>query len=255
MGRSKRQNLARSRNAARDVTAEETRPPCSDEVQAYRNLLFKKSMCLHPANAPVIRSCGVVEIPGKGRGLVARRHFCEGEKIFEVQCWVRGESSGEILSNVLRRRWAEGGAKARYFNEMVLGMWCWRAKETRTPQQIWDDAQIESEAARLAPDLEIETIRALHDRIRTNAHDVGLFVEVALGNHSCCPNMKKSLSSDKRTMRLIATQRIAPGEELTYSYLSKQQLHLETEERQRALCGGWGFRCTCERCSAPVDTT
>ena len=155
MGRSKRQNLARSRNAARDVTAEETRPPCSDEVQAYRNLLFKKSMCLHPANAPVIRSCGVVEIPGKGRGLVARRHFCEGEKIFEVQCWVRGESSGEILSNVLRRRWAEGGAKARYFNEMVLGMWCWRAKETRTPQQIWDDAQIESEAARLAPDLYI----------------------------------------------------------------------------------------------------
>ena len=63
--------------------------------------------------------------------------------------------------------------------------------------------------------------------------------------------MRKSLSADGNNMRLFALSEIAPGEELTYSYLSKQQLGLKNMERQELTASGWGFRCTCPRCIGP----
>ncbi|KAI0883926.1 SET domain-containing protein [Annulohypoxylon maeteangense] len=98
----------------------------------------------------------------------------------------------------------------------------------------------------------------IDDIINTNAFGVlvdgvdhsGLYVDVARLNHACKPNMFSRFSSTTLGMEVVAYRDIAPGEELTFSYLP---LNLASEQRQ-TLIREWGFNCSCSLCASPDDT-
>lgn len=101
----------------------------------------------------------------------------------------------------------------------------------------------------------IEKIRALLLRSECNAFSfwstdgaqdqlgVGLFLEAAMFNHSCLPNVGKVLEG--RNLRFVALREIAVGEELCISYVSLDE---ERETRREILKKHFHFDCCCVRC-------
>jgi hypothetical protein len=101
----------------------------------------------------------------------------------------------------------------------------------------------------------IEKARALLLRSECNAFSfwstdgaqdqlgVGLFLEAAMFNHSCMPNVGKVLKG--RNLRFVALREIAVGEELCISYVSLDE---ECETRRGILKKHFHFECTCVRC-------
>lgn len=71
-----------------------------------------------------------------------------------------------------------------------------------------------------------------------------LFALGALMNHSCAPNASRIAFPGWLVMR--AARPVAPGEEITMSYIDvRKPLHARREE----LRSKWGFVCRCERCA------
>lgn len=69
--------------------------------------------------------------------------------------------------------------------------------------------------------------------------------------HSCSPNALLGMGKEAGTIELRALKPIAPGDEVTVSYLGEPDLMVPTSERQAYLKKRWQFRCVCERCGAP----
>jgi hypothetical protein len=72
---------------------------------------------------------------------------------------------------------------------------------------------------------------------------LSLLPVLCLVNHSCLPNCQQVTADG--ACSLLALRDIAPGEELSYSYVS---LLGAVEERQGSLLKNWGFTCRCARC-------
>ncbi|KAH8895883.1 SET domain-containing protein [Thozetella sp. PMI_491] len=73
---------------------------------------------------------------------------------------------------------------------------------------------------------------------------LGSFVEASWFNHDCRPNIQYRIRN--LTHSTIAVRDIAPGEELTISYINSM---LPLAERRERL-SDWGFNCTCQHCLA-----
>ncbi len=73
---------------------------------------------------------------------------------------------------------------------------------------------------------------------------MGLFLEAAMFNHACCPNVGKVL--DGRRLRFVALRAIAAGEELSISYVP---LDDGTDARRDVLRKHFHFICVCARCT------
>lgn len=101
----------------------------------------------------------------------------------------------------------------------------------------------------------IEKARALLLRSECNAFSywstdgsqdqlgVGLFLDAAMFNHSCLPNVGKVLEG--RKLRFVALREIAVGEELCIAYVPLDE---ERETRRNILKKHFHFDCTCVRC-------
>ena len=74
---------------------------------------------------------------------------------------------------------------------------------------------------------------------------VGLFLGAVSANHSCDPNCHQVFEGPH--IHLRALRPIAPGEELTIGYVD---ISSTRDIRQEALLEGYGFECTCSRCSS-----
>ncbi|KAI1385499.1 SET domain-containing protein [Hypoxylon trugodes] len=97
--------------------------------------------------------------------------------------------------------------------------------------------------------------RDVHDKIETNcfqlyidgANDsgshLGCYPEISRFNHDCRPNIHYRINNMTHTT--VAARDIAPGEELSISYI---ELMLSREERRSRL-RQWGFECACSHCS------
>ena len=85
---------------------------------------------------------------------------------------------------------------------------------------------------------------------RTNAYNtddqIGLFPRIARINHSCRPNTSYYWSKKLNKRVVYASRKIKKGEEFFVSYIGLLSTH---EERQKRL-DRYGFKCTCEACSA-----
>jgi len=78
---------------------------------------------------------------------------------------------------------------------------------------------------------------------------VGLFPTFAMLNHSCAPNCCFAFSPAKRAMEIRTLVPVAPGDELTVSYID---LYQSTAARRKELKATKHFLCGCARCAAPT---
>ncbi|KAI9606417.1 hypothetical protein KEM48_001782 [Puccinia striiformis f. sp. tritici PST-130] len=65
-------------------------------------------------------------------------------------------------------------------------------------------------------------------------------------NHDCRPNVAYKFNNETMQVEMRAMREIAPGEELTISYIKLVQ---SREKRQKKLHGTYGFHCGCSLCS------
>ena len=95
------------------------------------------------------------------------------------------------------------------------------------------------------------------DIMMTNAHQTqigntnyrALFPLVSRINHACDPNAFVMFSQSGLAVGVKAYRKIAPGEEISVSYLP---LGMSYSRRQDGL-QRWGFTCACSLCSLPTD--
>lgn len=188
----------------------------------------------------------VVEIPGKGRGLVANRKIRKGERII---------AEDAILALPIHAHLELAPERRRHLYDMVL--------ENLPPEarneflsQVGDDVTTVIDHN----GFEIHTGRD-DDAIKY----VGAFPEQALINHDCRPKSVlhlplkidqdshlagHSLAYHFRGMTHITTaiRDIDAGEELSLSYID---VTLPLRHRQTRLSALWDFGCTCEACQLP----
>lgn len=98
-----------------------------------------------------------------------------------------------------------------------------------------------------------EALVGLLSKLETNAFNVcdgdlqpvgiGVYPDASLLNHSCRPNA--STVFEGTALYVAAARDIAPGEEITISYID---LGADLEHRRAELRQGFGFVCACERC-------
>jgi hypothetical protein len=89
---------------------------------------------------------------------------------------------------------------------------------------------------------------------RNNAFDLGsksqvrqaVFKSIARINHSCTPNAQGNFNNLHGLFNVHATRAIAPGEEVTISYLSEHGA--PRASRQNQLKSGYNFECICPAC-------
>jgi len=87
-------------------------------------------------------------------------------------------------------------------------------------------------------------------------HNGGTIVAVATAsffNHSCQPDFKIWIDTKgQQSMSIMAKRGIAPGREVSVSYLGPRMLQMRVDRRQ-ALLSHWGFYCGCEKCKADTE--
>ncbi|XP_005188645.2 SET domain-containing protein SmydA-8 [Musca domestica] len=101
----------------------------------------------------------------------------------------------------------------------------------------------------------LQKILAIWD---VNSHEIrapdaeimrGLYPQVSLLAHNCCPNANQAID-DQYRMKVYANREIGRGEVVTNSYTN---LLLGTDERRQILREGKYFHCTCARCEDPTE--
>ncbi|KAF2682099.1 SET domain-containing protein [Lentithecium fluviatile CBS 122367] len=174
----------------------------------------------------------VQDVPGKGKGLVAKRAIKKGSRIML--------DSPRIIAS------------------------------SRLPFHVGpaEGLQLLSVAVERLPRADKELVTSLDkglggtgvdDVLKTNSfacqiNDDGvedsylcLFPEVARINHACRPNAHARFIPKTLLMEIKALRDIKPGEEITISYGKVDMKH---SDRQKLYKDGWGFTCTCELCTA-----
>ncbi|CRK14317.1 hypothetical protein BN1723_016170 [Verticillium longisporum] len=97
----------------------------------------------------------------------------------------------------------------------------------------------------------------VEDVMRTNSFNLdisgvphmGMFSKISRVNHACKPNSFMRFSKRSFGATIVAFRDIRPGEEITISYAPFGLTH---SQRQSTLAD-WGFKCTCEMCTAAPD--
>ncbi|KAI0903494.1 hypothetical protein F4823DRAFT_618288 [Ustulina deusta] len=76
----------------------------------------------------------------------------------------------------------------------------------------------------------------------------GIYPTVCLINHSCIPNAHNNWNEEAQHETIHATKDILAGEEILISYADGS-----SQARQRKLRESFGFQCSCELCSQPLQ--
>ncbi|KAK4162365.1 SET domain-containing protein 5 [Cladorrhinum sp. PSN259] len=182
-----------------------------------------------PANQVSDPSYKVVDIPGKGKGVVATRKIKKHEEIMVdyaalvvdvgftvgVEVW-RGYKMMHLAVDQLSER-GKGD---------LMGL-------VRTNPQARDEVE---------------------DVLRTNAFStelggrthMAIYTVVSRINHGCMPNAYTRFMQENLQVSVGAAKDIEKGEEITISYLVMGKT---SDERKKAL-KQWGFQCTCDLCTA-----
>ncbi|XP_059697045.1 N-lysine methyltransferase SMYD2 isoform X2 [Haemorhous mexicanus] len=191
---------------------------------------------------------------GKGRGLRARRRFAVGELLLSCPAYVAVlavSERGSHCDGCFARK--EGLSKcgrckqAFYCNvECQKEDWPMHKLECAsmcTFGQNWHP----SETVRL-------TARILAKQVNCNGFTIedeelshlgsAIFPDVALMNHSCCPNVIVTYKGTLAEVR--AVREIEPGEEIFSSYID---LLYPTEDRNDRLRDSYFFSCDCRECT------
>lgn len=176
----------------------------------------------------------IVDIPGKGKGVVATRKINQFETIMKTFPVVIADNAffpqeeGDT---------GQGNSRARKFFQKAL-------------EQLGDIDKVKTMARSRKG-----KVHLLEDVVRTNSFGMtingrgckGMYPEIARLNHACDPNAFPRFTSKDLAMTAVATRDIMPGEEITISYIP---LGMPSSYRAKSL-RNWNFECTCGLCQAP----
>ncbi|GKT93425.1 HET domain protein [Colletotrichum tofieldiae] len=178
----------------------------------------------------------VVEMPGKGLGLIANQPIRRGQRIMAHPPAV-----------VVHRRFVDEidlEGQYRLLDVAVAQL----PGETREAfiAQMGQAADHKS------------TGQKVHDIMHTNSFELGLrirdghhfgnYPEVSRFNHDCRPNVAFYIDDSDLRHYTHAVRDIQPGEELTISYVDSLSARIVRQGRAQR---NWGFGCTCAHCSLP----
>ncbi|KAI1371250.1 SET domain-containing protein [Hypoxylon crocopeplum] len=166
----------------------------------------------------------VAEIPGKGIGIVADRSIRKGETIL-----VR---SPTMLVQTSPHVGLEPGTRDVLYDLAV-------EKLPAKGQELF----VSQMGKDVYDKIETNCFQMYIDGADESGSHLGCYPEISRFNHDCRPNIHYRITNMTHTT--VAARDIAPGEELSISYI---ELMLSREERRSRL-RKWGFECSCSHCS------
>ncbi|KAI0426058.1 hypothetical protein F5Y09DRAFT_320136 [Xylaria sp. FL1042] len=166
-----------------------------------------------------------LEIPGKGKGLVARCNIRSGTRILcEKPLFIlRNEPLGPLHRSVASKLNSLSREEQRLFLSL----------HNNFPGQYAFAGIIKTNALPCGP----------------GASTGGIYLEISRINHSCLPNCSQSWNDEIKCETIHAVKTILAGEELTIHY----DRGGPALTRQVYLQSNFGFNCKCELCTLPHD--
>ncbi|KAI8948222.1 SET domain-containing protein [Xylaria longipes] len=166
-----------------------------------------------------------VNIPTKGRGLVARRDIRSGTRILcERPLLILRCASDELMH---RDACSKLRTLSREEQRQFLSL------HNNSPGRYAFAGIVKTNALPCGP----------------GANTGGVYLKISLINHSCLPNSHNSWNDDTGREAIHARRDILAGEEITVSYdrggpISERHAHLQSN---------FGFTCQCELCTLPSE--
>lgn len=163
----------------------------------------------------------VHDIPGKGRGLVARSNIAEGTRILcEKPLFTVESTTPDRLQLIV-------AAKLKHLSKeeqrQVLSL------HNNFPGQLALDGIVRTNALPCGPD----------------SSKSGVYSTICLINHSCLPNSHNNWNPDAEHETIHAIRPIQAGEEITIAY----DEYLSYNSRRKHLKDSFGFDCECRHCA------
>ncbi|KAI0804252.1 hypothetical protein GGR55DRAFT_698915 [Xylaria sp. FL0064] len=200
-----------------------TKPKTAADSANMLNEEFPGGHNIH-SNMP---SYKIVDIPPKGKGVVATRNISRAEAIMS-----------DWASVVLDLSFPK--AMKQQVGHQFLHL---AAEQLSDPGKVLALGRSSTKAVDIMED--ILGTNAFSYTLGDDSH-MALYPEVARINHACKPNAFVRFSPTSFDVKVVAFRDIEAGEEITISYIP---LNHPREKRQRDL-RRWGFECKCSLCTA-----
>ena len=179
-------------------------------------------------------------IPGKGTAVCAVGNIVKGQEI--------------VTKGVLWFIKSEAKMKTSIDYEQAYNTFV--AKHADNPQVVEDVSKLQWYKTEPTERTSMQDRYRQVFEINGWTHNGGTIVAVATGsffNHSCQPDFRIWIDAKgQQTMSIMAKRDIAPGREVSVSYLGPRMLQMRVDKRQ-ALLSHWGFYCGCEKCKADTE--
>ncbi|EJU03020.1 SET domain-containing protein [Dacryopinax primogenitus] len=207
-------------------------------ITALKNRLpLREHPMFESSMGPLRRYAGrvfvkVVDIPGKGRGLVAAVDILETGRLFALErplLICRGSLSSHLIANFTKL--LDQGLTDQHKKEYYQLHNC----KSKEPGMIEAISIMRTNGFGIDYPFDTESQRAVFDVI-------------SRANHSCVPNAYFEWDFKVFSGLLRPLVPIEKGEEITISYTS---LLVPASERKADLLRKYGFECTCPACSLP----
>ena len=196
----------------------------------------------------------VVTLEDGQRGLIAKRSFRP-----DANAWIFSEAPIVSAPANLAPAYQAWSMVREILVDARKLKWARKAHFATTPQP-WDaEDQAFAQEIESRYGVATRTVQLLYFAVAANhiafwdekgrLAGTGLFDTLCFTNHSCAPNADVTPITGRRGTALRAIKAIAPGEEITWNYLSPTDISaLAFADRQRRIQEIFGFRCQCVRC-------
>ena len=198
----------------------------------------------------------VTEIPGKGRGLVAARDIKIGEQIFVDKPVISVDSDFDPVEEDDMKTFLEQFEKLP--SEAKL-----QFKRLNLPKVKYPDlgghfrnAVKIINSSSFGRDVQNMQKFINTSRFMPNIKRSSLYLNIALINHSCAPNVAEGPVNpleNVRKLEIRAIRNIDRGEEITKCYIEEDYftLYCNSDRRRIKIRQNYGFYCRCQYCSNP----
>lgn len=183
----------------------------------------------------------VVDIPGRGRGVVASKNISRGETLIIEKGIIYQGSEQDFCHHFLVEVDSREDVKALYMN-------LFSCEESPIPNEYKENTEARqfAKSKKQWKNFTPEEIDSFFDKVKCYTYKVndqpGLFPHMCLFNHSCDPNTVLWTLNDMALM--LAQRDIKEGEEIFISYISP----MNNKAVRRAYLLKYGFKCECPRC-------
>jgi len=187
----------------------------------------------------MLKNAKILDIPGKGKGIVATQKIHQNCLILEETPVIILETEKIIREDI----------REQLFSHFLN-------LEQNLQNEVW----------KLCPENgEIFNPEGLYYKFKSNAFvntetdDFNLFLTASRFNHSCLPNVGRDFSVNSKgevVQRFFAIRDIEIGEELEICYnTEEEEFSRSTVERIKFYAENNDFECSCVLCSNPSDET